>query len=393
MANPDTTESVIHPLLYKWHKQLQEDLRRRPQSPFHLPVQHAFAHDYCHLLNDSLGALLRYGDEEQTFSVRISHQGLTAHALEALNTAQGEALVHWMEANGFGAEVRDMTERQVIAALLADANASFFEALGASAKGKLTIAYALIRKPLRENLMLLEYLLADRDGFLATLDNDNAELELRTIRKESKALPIIREAVRRISVPETFEPSFLFDLRYAEHKHYSLAPVLDKATHLVTGNKHFATEASNLNFVFSGAAARESQWNDFYRKLPYLLLYYTEIAQALMRRIAPELEIGEQLLSKQRLGLTLSETLRMPAHEADAWVKAQLSLPCPLCGSLVLDSIASLEEKYLHSRVTCRTCGISIQLPDPKNTFAVRLRVWTWPVRRYFRSLTQRANP
>lgn len=364
MVESDTTEPAVHPLLYEWHKQLQDDLRRRPPSPFHLPVQHAFAHDYCHLLNDSLGTLLRYGDEEQTFSVRISHQGLSATALETLNAAKGEALVQWMEHNGFGAKVRDMTERQVIAALLADANASFFEALGCSAKGKLTIAFALIRKPLRENLMLLEYLLADRDGFLATLDNDNAKLELRTTRKKSKALPIITEAVKRTSVPDTFDPSFLFDLRYAEHKHYSLVPVLDKATHLITRNKHFATEESNLNFIFSGAAARESQWNDFYRKLPYLLLYYTEIAQALMRRIAPELNISEQLRSKQQLGLTLCETLRMPVDEGDAWVKAQMALPCPLCGSQV--------SRWWHTSSDTRTHRWSFGFMDDFNPTRTR---------------------
>ena len=123
-----------------------------------------------------MGALLRYGDEEQTFSFRISHHGLSETALEILDAAKGAALVQWMENNGFDGAVRDMTERQVIAALLADANASFFEALCCSAKGKLTIAFALIRKPLRENLMLLEYLLTDREGFLETLDNVNREL-------------------------------------------------------------------------------------------------------------------------------------------------------------------------------------------------------------------------
>ena len=47
-----------------------------------------------------------------------------------------------------------------------------------------------------------------------------------------------------------------------------------------------------MNFVFSGAISKESQWNYLYLVLPYLLFYTVEVVQGVL-----EQEIGKNKFS------------------------------------------------------------------------------------------------
>jgi len=76
---------------------------------------------------------------------------------------------------------------------LADLYQFVTEALICSEKGWLTASYALLRKPFRDNLFYLEWLLAEPDVFTnAFYKQDPEEFSVDKMMRESKVLEIIK---------------------------------------------------------------------------------------------------------------------------------------------------------------------------------------------------------
>ena len=388
----------LDPILAKWYDELTRDHQERKPGLWRLPPEHAFAHHYCFFLNDTLGKLIRDGEESGLFSVSFSLANLPSEQRQEFVNSElvGEDLVSWLEEHGYTDVVNDLTERQITVAVLTDAAQFIYEALRCSEKGKLTVTYALLRKPLRENLLFLELLLTDRTRFLELLANDTEELGIFALPKSASAKPIIESAVRAIGREETLNPSFLYDLRYAKHKHFSLEATWNKATHLVTTDKHFATEANNLNFIFSDRYATQSQWDDLYRKLPILLFYFVEVAVALIKRLAGPDRLEDESASRTReLGFSLAGYFQLPTRPFSTSHLAGFTSECPLCKRPILDSTEAIMEMYLHSKVTCQHCGVSINLDgNIPPEWAIKLRALTLPLmlplRRAYRALRSR---
>jgi len=161
----------------------------------------------------------------------------------------------------------------IFPALLSDFLHFIFEALAASRKAKLTIAYALLRKPLQDTLGLLEQLVLDPNGFVETFTENPVKL------RPSKAGGIEPHARRicavldMISESDRFDAQFLATLRYDKNSHDSFDGVCNKALHLLTEHKSIQTEPLNFNFIFTNDEARQSQWYFIYSRLPYVLYY------------------------------------------------------------------------------------------------------------------------
>ena len=94
--------------------------------------------------------------------------------------------------------------------------------------------------------------------------------------------------MNQINYRQTFNAAFIYSLRYSKKDEYGLERLWNLANHLVTTCKYYKTESLNLNFIFSGADSKESQWNYLYSVLPYLLFYTVEVIQVVLDR-----EIGE----------------------------------------------------------------------------------------------------
>lgn len=52
-----------------------------------------------------------------------------------------------------------------------------YEALSSAYKGKMAVAYMLIRKPIQESLFVLEEMQLDKSAFVSNLENDQSRLQ------------------------------------------------------------------------------------------------------------------------------------------------------------------------------------------------------------------------
>lgn len=202
-----------------------------------IPEEHRFAHDYCFFLHDILTSIVVYGEKEKIFhhSFEIKNVG----DADELQKRSGEDLAEWMENNGYIVEFQEANRRHICVALLADFCHFVFEALDCSRKGKLVISYALLRKPLKENLFYFEWLLADPADFInrfhAPLPKKKKQkraLPNPTQLSEKERLEIIRNAMAKTGDGEWVSPEFIHELRYDKNAEYGLECLFQKSKSL-----------------------------------------------------------------------------------------------------------------------------------------------------------------
>lgn len=249
-----------------------------------LPHEFIFRHNFCFFLHDLLvqavalesqgvfEAPIKFKNEQEFESVQMLHEG--------------SDLYQWLQENGHQDVIKDMNYKQIFVALLSDSCHFIYEALQCSRKGKLTVSYNLLRKPFKENLFILEWLLADPNELLESFSSaDKQKLNIDRF-PETRKIEIIKKAISKTRYGNWIDAQFIHDLRYKKDEHYTFENVWHKAVHLTTTHRAVSTEPENFNFVFSGKEARYSQWQQIYTVLPILLKHFSEVVHALLSTIS-----------------------------------------------------------------------------------------------------------
>jgi hypothetical protein len=331
-----------------------------------LPKQFAFSHGLCIFLHNELVDLMKLLLEGNFLSVPVQGKGRPPLPTRL----DGERLFCWLEDNDYGDVVVQMYVRSVFPAIVSDMCNFLLEALNCSRKGKLTVAYALLRKPLREDLFYLERLLADPADFIGGFHGEPiVELAIeRFLRTPGRLQSVIAAAAARLPASEMYAADQLFSLRYDRAAPEGFAGLWDKALHLITLNQSIRTEDQNLNFIFSDAESHGVQWTHLYTRLPLLLSYAVDVSLALAIGLLdlPVPQLKEMQAHRQiALALWLDDcaklkTGRASSHTCHAMVRSGV-LRCPECGCLSIGK-RSLKKLYFHHPITCSGCQTSLTL-------------------------------
>jgi hypothetical protein len=233
----------------------------------HLPKKFEFSHWYSFFLHDQLVETLKSAEEANVFNSKIEFKD-ESHE-KAVEGLSGEEFIEWLEENGYKTDVIILYYKQLYAALLSDFLHFIYESLKCSRKGKLTVAYALLRKPLKENLFYMEWLLARPDEFLKRFEEESIyrfKLPHSEEATESEHIAIIREATKNTKTGLWVGAEFLHEIRFKKNSPISLEPLWQKANHLVTTFKYMEAEES----------IKERRWNDaIFRKHSLGIRYET----------------------------------------------------------------------------------------------------------------------
>ena len=275
-------------------------------------------------------------------------------------------MLKWMEQNGYGTEVKLLYYKQICAALLSDFLHFVYEALQCSRKGKLTVTYALLRKPLKDNLFLLEWLLARPKDFLIRFEGETPKrFKMDSQISADEQVLIIGEAVALTSYGSAFPAEFLHELRFRKDSPIGMEPAWQKANHLVTSFRFLQTEACNFNFVFSDDDARRSQWEGLYLILPILLFHAVQVVEALFANFARRKDSALDLIPLRTVAGLLLWMKEPPvfaeSNEGEEMLLSQLTaaeLICPNCNQAVVWDSKNLLNLYKEASVFCpRNCG------------------------------------
>ena len=268
--------------------------RRREQVSFNergatlFPSYLQPAHDLCFTNHDVLVQLLKRGEEEGSFL----HQFTFRDAAEQQALADTEDVFQWLEKTRTAQERAEALRRIIFPAVLSDFLHFVFEALETSRKGKLTVSYALIRKPLQDALFVFEAMAVDLEGFAAKLATDPTVLDSKGAGGIDPHTKRIASSLKCINEDSRFDAGYLGRLRYDKETDDGFDGCSNKAIHLFTGHKAIRTEPLNINFVFSGWDQKLTQWHFLYSRLPYLLFYARRLIEHLFATFEPRTDPG-----------------------------------------------------------------------------------------------------
>jgi hypothetical protein len=323
-------------------------------------------------LHDYLADFIGYGESSKSFNVTIEFKD--SDEAQSLKGLEGEFIWKWLEDRGYNDKLGELLLKSLFPALLADFCQFTYEALRCSNRGRLTVAYALLRKPLKEDLAYLEWMLGDPEFLLTTLYNEPAAaLALSVLTQRDRHLPIIQAAARRTTNADMYNEDFIYDLRYTKGAYYGFDALWNKALHLVTTHKELTTEPQNLNFIFSGDDARHDQWDFLYSRLPFLLFYTADVCESLMTLILGDLmpnaaerivRRGIGLVACTAAGTDLWKAKNEPHASSADHVMSQLAIPCPKCGGSLGLPTEEVRTLYLNRRTRCASCHRQVTIAD-----------------------------
>ncbi|POO76804.1 hypothetical protein [Bacillus subtilis] len=265
----------------------------------HLPEQHLIDHNFCLYLHDvCLSIFEECMENGHRMSYTIKENGRVS--LEGLEKT--EDLFSWLRTNGYEKEANLILKRKMFHAILADFLSYVLESLKASEKGKTAISFTLLRKPFKDNLFYLEWLVANGDELLSFVDAGKIEeYEVGRIRKykNEKIKKILNKVMKKNDFKELLhfpDDNYLYKLRYDYNAPFGLELMWNKANHLVTTAKKIRTK--DFNDIFLTEKDYEERWHYFYTKVPLLLLYSTGVVIRLYEQLFEEISSSTKFYNK-----------------------------------------------------------------------------------------------
>lgn len=166
-------------------------------------------------------------------------------------------------------------KRKIFMSLLEDFLNFTLEALKSSEKGKLNVSFSLLRKPFKDNLLYLEWLVSDSDELLSyVVKGEINSYEVGKMRKANKIKPILNEVMLINPYNKAFENTeddFIYNLRYNYNSPIGMELRWNSSNHLITQAPQIRTKT--FNHIFSTSTDAIASWNYLYTKLPILFLY------------------------------------------------------------------------------------------------------------------------
>ena len=190
-----------------------------------------------------------------------------------------EDVFEWLDKTRRGDDFALFLRRTIFPAVLSDLLHFICEALEASQKAKLTVSYALIRKPLQENLCLLEWIVSDPSSFASHMRTRPQELRSQKAGGWEQHSKRIEDVLQLLGETRRFDAVYLARLRYDKKSEDSFDGVCNLAMHLFTDHAALRTDPLNINFIFSGWDEKLTQWYFLYSRLPYLLFYIRRLTE------------------------------------------------------------------------------------------------------------------
>lgn len=247
-----------------------------------LPQQFHEAYKFCFAAHDIAAQMLVSGMEQDVFVTNLKLRD----EQEKAELEQASDIIDWLRLSGRMDDEANVLLTMAFPAVLADMLNCIFEALEASRKGKLAIAFMLLRKPFQESLYLLESVVADKAKFAKLIAEDPVGLRPQNAGGIDGHTRRIQKVLETIGETSRLDADYIARLRYDKTSADSFDGICNKAMHLFTDHKAIRTEQYNINFIFSEGEQVMTQWAYLYSRLPYLMTYIVCLVEHIAERFA-----------------------------------------------------------------------------------------------------------
>jgi hypothetical protein len=326
-----------------------------------LPPRHWKAHEFCFFLHDNLVRLLIEYESSgaHNWVTEAFHKVLAEHDVD-----DGEIdMLSFMKEHNLIEPYRHHLVSHLVLALTSDMLHFLYEALTCFEKRKFAVAFSLLRKPLKENLLFLSWLLGDEADFLERFAANNYQT-LNGLGKDQQR-SIFAAAIKKLATSDAFDAETLRDLIFSKTASSGFEPVWQRATHLITSQGELLkTEDYTINFIFERPDA-DHYFDLIYSKLPYLLIFVTQVTLECFGLI---LKVNDKTFSHHvitTMGCYEALFLRDGGQPIARMLNKSLGpfLKCIHCEAPLRISRSNAAHLYLAEQMQCKTCGLVSQVP------------------------------
>lgn len=233
---------------------------------YYLPEEYHTAHTVCFELVRQIEEFI-VGEKYEFLSVSIS--SMTTEELKLLEEGDIWDFLKKYKAEQF----YTLLNKQLISGLLRDFCYFIQESLDCSRRKRLVVSYALLRRPIVDNLKILLRVLADDsfyDNFIKRDDYDPAQMK-------DEELKELLTATDEMRMTKTITSAFMYECIYDKNNAGSITNLSNRAIHPVTTRPWNKTGAMNCNFMFTTQTDINELWNHYYAYLPAILMFYSEL--------------------------------------------------------------------------------------------------------------------
>lgn len=324
------------------------------------PKYHA-AHEFCFYIHDQLLQLLQQYEDSNTHNLVPE---VLRSELEKYDTDHLEIdLLEFLNVPGLEEPYRHFIISHTVLGLTADLLHFLYEALTCFEKGKYSVAFSLLRKPLKEHLFYLAWIAADEKDFVSRLENEPSK-GFENISKETR-YRVLGEAIKSLKLEDAFEVETLWNMVYSKNHSAGFEPTWQQATHLVTSRGELLrTPDYSLNFIFN--LPFEKEYQDLaYSNLPYLLIFVMQVALVCFNKIHVLNDNTVDHLNITTMGCYEALFLKHNEQSITNSLRKNLApfLQCLYCKAPLKIYKQDAPKFYLLEEITCKTCGVTSTFP------------------------------
>ncbi|MDO3695977.1 hypothetical protein QVZ41_14085 [Wenyingzhuangia sp. chi5] len=336
-----------------------------------LPKEYHKINNICAIIYDQITEIFTKKNYKSLLETKISFDK-NIQNIEQLENDEIHIL-DYLKENGLNNELENILTKHILLSISSDFVNFIFESLNCAKKCKSTVAYALLRKPFTDELLLLEQLLVDRTDFIYKFfhigepKNYDPSFKYKNVEiiKET-----IEKATSKLKMNFFYSKDFIYELRYDKTFVNGINGISNKALHIVTNDSHYKTTEQNFNFIFSRKNDIIEQLKNYYLTVPHLLFYSAsiidEIAFSFIKNNDTEnnsLRILKQF--KRLIGYVLfteenKVTKTFQNNELFKILSENLNFICENCNHTNETNRNDYESFFYSNSITCKKCSTDL---------------------------------
>lgn len=270
-----------------------------------------------------------------------------------------EQILEFLKEKGLNDELTIILTKHITLSVLSDMLNFIYESLSCAKKGKMTVAYALLRKPFTDELLILEQILHNPTEFINRFfyigSPEGYDPSLGNIDKKK----IIEDALIKIRQNNFFSADLIHTMRFDKASKNGLNWISNHALHIVTKDKNYKTQSQNLNFVFSNQKDIGKYWSFYYSFVPYLLTYTAAVVDTIIFQYLPDESKIKAIKSlKRQVGLILwhEEAFKKNSVKKFKSLSVLLNLKCEICNTRSVLTKVQFELFFKSETLCCNHC-------------------------------------
>ena len=307
-------------------------------------------HNFLIYCNDILVKWLHWIYDNNLCKMQINFKN--EEEMKSFSKERDNNLMTWLKDNGYEMEMYELNRRHILCSLVADFCHYMLESFVCAAKMKPAVAYALLRKPLRDNLAYIEWLRVEPKELIDKLLYCQPEEYDLSCKKELKKKHI-EQIYKKYKIDRN---NGMFAFRYEKNEDISLEKIWNKANHIVTTQKYTKSAQGELNFVFVDSEQLEHYTEYYYTVVPQIMAYATELIVGMFEEIA---DINPFTQTVNKILMTLHQAYGMGLsyyQEGKQMLEVdKCPLICPYCGKKIILNDTNMD-KLLFNQYKCKKC-------------------------------------